>query len=61
LWTPPPNAGAMCISPWPTEMCRTCGGSGWIEGLPTPENQQQRVTDGSTYLAPLSPAQKASA
>lgn len=30
LWTPPPNSGPMCISPWPTETCRTCDGNGWM-------------------------------
>lgn len=27
----PPTPGAYAISPWPTEMCRTCSGSGWYD------------------------------
>lgn len=29
LCVPSPNSGPMGISPWPTETCRRCGGSGW--------------------------------
>lgn len=26
-----PHGTTMCISPWPTEACQTCGATGWIE------------------------------
>ena len=35
-WVPPHDGGPWCISPWPTEACRTCGGLGWVEDGPTP-------------------------
>lgn len=40
-WSPPPNAGSISISPWPTECCRSCGGSGWVE-------QQQQVSQNES-------------